>query len=236
LGRALGDADPAGTVVLLGGAGAADFRLRIAQSHARRDLLPSFWSHVALLGKATGKADWGVSEVSLEPPGGFGAVPLRNGVQQGTFGAYDDPARYPNLACFRIPAGEKFGASMAAAIESFQMQRSLVDLGAHIVDWLAFLWGVASAGNPLLANKGIPSAVFVEAVFAIAGVELTPGIASQNSCPEAIWQAAKWWHEFYESEATLAQAAPTGAYVIGQPEAAAVFEPGKTEGPRPRKR
>ncbi len=27
---------------------------------------------------------------------------------------------------------------------------------------------------------------------ALAGVDLTPGLASEASCPEAIWQAAKW--------------------------------------------
>ena len=27
--------------------------------------------------------------------------------------------------------------------------------------------------------------------------DLTPGLESRSSCPEAIWQAATWWHGFY---------------------------------------
>jgi len=37
-----------GIVVLLGGADLLHFRLRVAQSHVRADLLPSYWSHAAL--------------------------------------------------------------------------------------------------------------------------------------------------------------------------------------------
>jgi hypothetical protein len=35
----------------------------------------------------------------------------------------------------------------------------------------------------------------------MAGFELTPGLSSASSCPEAIWQSAKWWTYYYESAA-----------------------------------
>jgi hypothetical protein len=69
---------------------------------------------------------------------------------------------------------------------------------------------------------GIPSAVLIESAYSIIGVELTPGLAGQSSCPEAIWQAAKWWHEFYDSEAAVTEAPVAGHYHIGQPAAAAI--------------
>jgi hypothetical protein len=38
----------------------------------------------------------------------------------------------------------------------------------------------------------------MEAAFAARGFDLTPGLESRSSCPEAIWQAATWWHGFYQ--------------------------------------
>ena len=42
-----------GDVVLLGGKSVVDFRIRVAQSHARHDLTPSYWSTVGVLSSAT---------------------------------------------------------------------------------------------------------------------------------------------------------------------------------------
>jgi hypothetical protein len=246
LSRVAGTADPAGTLVLVGGAGLTDFRVRVAQSHARRDLLPSFWSHVALVGNVQGRRDWPLYEISLEPPTGFGAVALQNGIQRGSMLAYDDPARFPNVAHVRLTLapgaldkGVSLGSVLLQAVADFQKQRSVVDLPALLVEWLAYAWGVAERTNPLERRLGVPSAVFVQSVFGIAGIELTPGSASRSSCPEAIWQAAKWWHEFYASDVTLTQSAPTGDYVVDQPAAAAVVEPegfGRTSRPASRRR
>jgi len=230
LARALGSQDSSGTIVLIGGVSLTEFRIRVAQSHARQDLLPSFWSYAALIRGNRQRGGWDLYEVSLEPPAGFGFVPANNGVQQSSFSHYDDPARYPNIACIRftVPAqavaerASSFPQALESAVATFRKQRSLVDLTALLIEWLGFVWGAGDKGNPLLKGLGVPSAVFLESVFAIAGVELTPGLASQSSCPETIWQAAKWWHEFYESEAALTQSAPQGSYFIGQPSAAVV--------------
>ena len=70
-----------------------------------------------------------------------------------------------------------------------------------MLSWLAFVWGAGNGPNPLVNGSGLPSAVLVEIAFGIAEVELTPGLASASSCPEAIYQAAKWWHHFYADAA-----------------------------------
>jgi hypothetical protein len=227
--RTVGEAEAAGAVLLVGGSGFTDFRLRVAQSHARSDMLPSFWSHAALLGPGAGgeRAVW---EVSLEPTGGFTAVPSTNGIQVASLSRYADPRRFPNIAWVRFATEKALGKNkdageeVARAVTAFRKHRSVVDVPAHIVDWLAFAWGVADRANPLLRGMGVPAAVFVESVFSILGIDVTPGIESRTSCPEAIWQAAKWWHEYYESPAAVTGGAPQGAYVLGQPAAAVLTE------------
>jgi hypothetical protein len=57
----------------------------------------------------------------------------------------------------------------------------------------------------------------------MAEVELTPGLATASSCPEAIYQAAKWWHRYYEQSAGAeeddASHHPVGRYLLRQTEA-----------------
>ena len=86
-------------------------------------------------------------------------------------------------------------------IERVKADRSLIDLPTLILPWLGYVWGTVGAANPLSNGIGVPGAAFVETVFAMAGFELTPGIASAASCPEAIWQSAKWWTDYYEGAA-----------------------------------
>jgi hypothetical protein len=227
----LNGADPAGGILLLGGTGLTDFRLRVAQSHARNDLLPSFWSHAALVRGRSGKDAFGLWETSLEPARGFGFAPKDNGVQESDLSHYDDPERFPNIALIRFTMRENGaktktkgpGEALAKGVEALRRQRTVMDIGAYIVDWLAFAWGVADKGNPLLKGIGVPGAVMVESACSIAGLELTPGLASQASCPEAIWQSVKWWHSFYESEASVTAQAPDCLFSVGQ-EAAAVVD------------
>lgn len=77
--------------------------------------------------------------------------------------------------------------------------------------WLAYVWGAGRAANPLLDSQGIPSAAMVELVLGGAGYDLTPGLESRASCPEAIWQAARWWHSYYED---VAKGAHVGAWHV----------------------
>lgn len=200
--RHLKEGGPGGLrLLLIGGTGVGDLRLRVAQSHLRHDMTPSHWSHVAILGKLDldSVEDTRTFEIALEPPGGFGFPAATNGVQRGRLEAYAERKRFPNLALVTLPVTR---SSVEAAIEKFQRQRSVLDANELLLSWLAFLWGVGRAGNPLLSGSGTPSAAFVEVVLGAVGYELTPGLESRASCPEAIWQAARWWHDFYTERET----------------------------------
>jgi hypothetical protein len=108
--------------------------------------------------------------------------------------------------------------------------RAIVDLPHLLVEWLGFVWGARARGNPLLERMGVPSACFVEAAYAVAGIELTPGLAAEASCPEAIWQSAKWWRRYYAAAAKEARGRtdgvriPTGSYAVRQEAAAVTVE------------
>jgi len=189
-------------LVMVGGRSHSDFRLRIAQSHVRSDLAPSCWSHVMLL-NITGKnlASTKVTEISLDPLPGFGFPTPNNGVQEGELARYASAAKYPNIAVLRVPVARD---EIDKALVRFKMQRAVLDGVDLIVRWLAFVWGVSRSGNPLLDGFGIPSAAMLEIVVGAAGFDLTPGLESRSSCPEAISQAAKYWHEYYEDQNKVA--------------------------------
>ena len=211
LSRNIPAGDDLAHLVLIGGTSPTAFRLRVAQSHLRHDMLPSHWSHAMLLGPiAPNMAATPVYEISLEPPGGFGFPPPVNGVQQGQLGPYRKPQPYPNIAVLGISVSPE---KVTEALQRFQTQRPILDALELVLRWLAFVWGVMRPGNPLYDGQGIPSAAMLEMVFGAVEIDLTPGLESRASCPEAIWQAAKWWYEYYEREN---QAGFTGAYHIGQ--------------------
>jgi hypothetical protein len=180
-------------LVLLGGDDPVSFRLRVAQSHMRHDLTPSHFSHVVLVEAAlSGLEDEGW-EISLEPAGGFGYPPRTNGVRPVILRRYDDAERFPNVALLNVPVE---WPRVTDALQQFMRQRAVLDAVDLVTSWLPYVWGAGRAGNPLLEGKGIPSAAFAEVVLGAAGYELTPGVSSSASTPEAIWQAARWWHEF----------------------------------------
>lgn len=219
---------PAG-ILLLGGASLVDVRVRFAQSVVRRDLTPSSWSAAGLL--LDGEH---LLTVPLDGAADPSTVPAANAIRNVGLDAFDDPRRYPNIAIVAFAAGG--AAELAAAAEEVRRQRALVDLPALVVAWLAYAWGVED-GNPLLAGRGLPGAAFVEATHAVAGIELTPGLASAASCPEAIWQSARWWGDYYRESARVAAAGiarstgharpqvPSGFYAARQPNAAVTIDP-----------
>jgi hypothetical protein len=148
-------------------------------------------------------------EISLEPPQGFAFPPPTNGLQQGRISQYRDAELYPNIALLNTPVPR---AQVMEALDSFQRQRAVLEGVELIVRWLTYVWGVARASNPLLDGYGIPSAAMLEIAFGVAGYDLTPGLESRSSCPEAIWQAVKWWHEYYAQQK---RPALSGAYYVG---------------------
>lgn len=207
-------------IILLGGTSVSHFRLRVAQSHLRNDLTPSCWSQAGIL--LDGQS---FLSVPLNLPGDPSDVARSNGVQRCRIKDYDDPESFPNIAVVGFPAESDVISENARRVIQ---QRSIVDLPALVLPWLAYVMSIGQSGNPLSNGVGIPSAVFVETVYGMAGVELTPGLSSSTSCPEAIWQSAKWWHSYYEKDSidrgveTEAMQVPTGSYLVRQQAAAAV--------------
>jgi hypothetical protein len=206
-------------LLLLGGASVAHFRIRVAQSHARSDLKPSCWSLAGIL-----KSPTSFLACPIELCAEASEIAQNNGVQDCSMRDYDDPDRFPNIAVIRFTQDDKLILKYAKLVAS---QRGIIDLPTLMLPWLSYVWIAAKSGNPLSEGLGLPSAAFAETVYGIAGIELTPGLASSTSCPEAIWQAAKWWHDHYgdaaedTQESHAAQHVPTGNFAIRQPVAAA---------------
>jgi hypothetical protein len=207
-------------LILLGGSSVAHFRIRYAQSHARNDLTPSYWSLAGIL--RNGRE---LLTVPLDLDGDASLVPQQNGLRNSSLAEYSDPERFPNIAFIRFTQDDHV---IADHIEQIRTQRSIVDLPTLMLPWLGYIWSTANNINPLSAGLGLPSAAMVETAYGIAGIELTPGMASSASCPEAIWQTAKWWHQFYEADAgagtdgNAGTQVPAGNFVIRQSAAAAI--------------
>lgn len=210
-------------IVLIGGSSVIDFHIRVAQSRLRHNLTPSHWSQVGIL---SGNASF--YSVPLEWKGELSELPHANAIQLCSLRDYDDAKRFPNIAYVQFTGTP---GEILTAAEKFKYQRSVVDLPTLVVRWLEYVWAVGENGNPLMRGYGLPSAVFAETIYGIAGIELTPGLASASSCPEAIWQAAKWWRPFYEEASTIGGASqatamvPTGCFALRQPAAAIYEEP-----------
>ena len=186
-------------LILLGGRDALAVRLRVAQSHLRSDMTPSHWSHALLR-----TTDGDCHHVPVGTELGTAFPPATNGVQPVDMTAFADPVRYPNVAVVRVPYPAARGKAPAdepttveSAVKSFTRHRGQLDAVELLWLWQGFVWGVGKSGNPLLQGHGIPSAVFVEQVLMAVGLDITPGLASSASCPEAIWQSVRWWYGYY---------------------------------------
>lgn len=207
-------------VVLLGGTSIVDFRMRVAQSELRQDLLPSFWSTCGLLIDGdvlmTARVD-AISDSSQRVE--------RNGLESVQLDAesrYGDSMFYPNIAILQFTNDH---AAIREHVARIGQERNIVDLLAQIVAWLGYCWAVGDRGNPLMQGHGIPSATLLERAHGLASIDLSPGLPSASSCPEAIWQAARWWYKAYDAVPSSPKSAafmPRGAYLIRQPAAAAL--------------
>lgn len=207
-------------VVLLGGTAIVDFRMRVAQSELRQDLLPSFWSTCGLL--IDGEV---LMTARVDAISNSSARVERNGleaVQLDTESRYGDSMFYPNIAILQFTDDH---AAIRQHVARIGQERNIVDLLAQIVAWLGYCWAVGDRGNPLMHGHGIPSATLLERAHGLASIDLSPGLPSASSCPEAIWQAARWWYQAYDRMDTGSNSAaftPRGAYLIRQPAAAAL--------------
>ena len=215
-------------VLLLGGTSIVDFRMRVAQSELRQDLLPSFWSTCGLLidGKVlmTARVDAISNSSARVERNGLEAVALD--AQSDHQSHYGDSTLYPNIAVLQFTSDH---AAIRQHVARIGQERNIVDQLAQVVAWLGYCWAVGNAGNPLLQGHGIPSATLLERAHGLAGIDLSPGLPSASSCPEAIWQAARWWYQAYDPVEPSASSKsqpeeafkPRGAYLIRQPAAAA---------------
>jgi hypothetical protein len=193
-------------LLLVGGNDTQSFRLRVAQSHVRHDLSPSAWSHVAfVVTLAADRAQSPTREVSLAPAtfGEHGFPLPTNGIQSGMLAPYLHETRYPNIALLSVPVSS---AAIQKRLDALERQRSVLDVPQLILRWLGYCWGVGVPASPLADGIGIPGAAILETAFAAEGFDLTPGLESRSSCPEAIWQAARWWHTFYQRVSSRAPA------------------------------
>ncbi len=223
----LGSAKDEIRVLLLGGADVVHFHLRVAQSAIRRDRLPSFFSHAVLL---DGGPDGGMAHVPILPADAAD-VPASNAIEAFDIASFNAASRFPNIALLAFAAER--ADELGATVRSLREQRLGIDFVSPLVTWLGFLWGTQGTGHPLSAGVPVPSALFVDEALSRHGVEITPGLGERSTCPEAIWQAALWWTDFYEQASLLADRvaederpeasgrAPRGRYRIRQPEAAA---------------
>jgi hypothetical protein len=205
-------------VLLLGGSSLMDVRLRVAQSRLRSDISPSHWSFAGLIDGGN------VTTCALDAIGDPGEFAARNGVTRLQAKAFDDPRRYPNIGILVFTAQY---APVFEALRQIESGRAVLDVPALAAAWLAAVWGVDDLDAPLRDGRGMPGAAVVQLAHAITGLQLTPGLESTASCPEAIWQAARWWADFYRESATVAlragvpqpsghaqPAVPAGMYAI----------------------
>jgi hypothetical protein len=191
-------------VILLGGTSLVDFRIRFAQSQLRSDLTPSYWSTCGLLSQdgSLRTVPFELREVS--------SVPRTNAVRTARIEDFDDAEQWPNVAVVQFAQNaevvQRFGDRVAE-------RRTIVDLPRLLLEWLGYAWATNDGTNPLVLGNGMPSAAYVHAAHSLAGIELTPGLASTASCPEAMWQAVKWWHDYYAGVVQIGSAAEVGAVV-----------------------
>lgn len=201
-------------ILLIGGRNSLDLPLRFAQSLARYDRSPSSWSEAGLvvLGKRRIPRVFGIHLPSIMLPMQhrndrlLRNVPTwNNGVQDDVLASIDNPVDYPNIALIGMgaPILEEVGKrltdaspkrSIDDAISQFRRRQDVIAVADSAWRWLGYCWGVRDQQNPLHQGFGLPSAMFVEIVMASIGVDITPGLASNSSCPEALWQTFNWWH------------------------------------------
>jgi hypothetical protein len=185
-------------VLLAGGSDPLSFRMRLAQAHVRPDLSPSAWSTAVFIPAL--KSNIGESEtigISLMPADWyppFGFAPTTNAIQHGKLSQFMSNEFYPNIALLSFPVK---GKDVKKSLAKLETERLTIDLSALLLRWIQYAWGTGMPANPLGEGIGMPSAAMLETAFAANGFDLTPGLESRSSCPEAIWQAARWWHEYY---------------------------------------
>jgi hypothetical protein len=192
---ALGDINQWSFVVLAGGKDVASFRIRVAQSHLRGDMLPSFWSECALLNVEQGDfAAASFCNLPLFQPAAAPYAPTRNGLIELPFNKLPTQKNFPNLALLAIPVPQ---AKIVHSLAEYKRARVSYDAVENILPWLAYVWGAGNATNPLLQQIGFPSAMMLNQIFGANGFDLAPGVNANLSAPETFWSGVKHWQDYY---------------------------------------
>lgn len=190
------DASQWSFILLMGGKDIVSFRIRVAQSHLRPDMLPSYWSDCALLQIENGEVDNAtLSNIPLFQPPAKGYAPKRNGVVDIPLKQLPSQKHLPNLALIAIPIAQN---DVIASLATYRDTRPSYDAVENILPWLAFVWGIGSSANPLIQHAGFPSAIMLKQIYSNHSFDLGPGISANLSAPEVLWGAAKRWQGYYE--------------------------------------
>lgn len=198
-------------IILTGGKDVVSFRIRVAQSHLRGDMLPSFWSDCALLkidqGNIPGAA---FSHLPLLQPANLKFAPMRNGLVEFPIAKLPSQKKIPNVALLAIPVPQE---QILLSLEEYQRSRISYDAVENILPWLAFVWGAGNATNPLMQQIGFPSAMMLNQIFGANNFDLAPGVNANLSAPETFWSGVKYWQDYYSK--TLPNGLlPKARYVI----------------------
>jgi hypothetical protein len=182
-------------VLLAGGRDVAAFRIRVAQSYLRRDMLPSYWSDCALLKLDKGDfASASLFHLPLLQPATATYAPTRNGVIELPLRQFPAQKIFPNLALLAIPVAQE---DILAALEDYKRARVSYDAVESLLPWLAYIWGSGGSSNPLMQDVGFPSAVMLNQIYSLRGFDLAPGINANLSAPETFWSGVKHWQDYY---------------------------------------
>jgi hypothetical protein len=178
--------------------------LRRAQATLRWDLRPSLWSHAFLILEPDGASVAAVRraevrEVTLHSREGLFPEPADNAVLSGTLGLYDHPLIDANAAILAVGVSEKeAGEIRNRAIKEVNLDRQRFDLWETLGVWQTYLWS-PGAPNPLREGFPVFSSAFVEYCFEAIELDLSPGASERNSAPEHLWNAARFWPQFFAS-------------------------------------
>jgi hypothetical protein len=196
-------------VLLAGGADVRHVRVRLAQSVVRYDERPSAWSHVALLLDVDPDEPLRSTGVEVRFDQTRETGPERHYVSFFSLADYADPERFPNLGLVTLrpkkrdktlvtnlsSARRKDGKTLVKRVATHALDpspaRATHSFGAWLSAWSAHLFDPSRVQNPLLANVPVPSAGFVDYVFAASGVNLTPAASTPAICPEHLWASVR---------------------------------------------
>lgn len=182
-------------IVLAGGKDVAAFRIRVAQSRLRGDMLPSFWSECALFKIQAGDFSSAVFfNLPLFQPATASYAPTRNGLVELPFNKLPTQKDFPNLALLAIPVPQE---KILASLAEYKKARVSYDAVENILPWLAFVWGAGNTVNPLMQQIGYPSAMMLSQLYSANGFDLAPGVNANLSAPETFWSGVKHWQDYY---------------------------------------